>query len=257
MTERGKMNIEEFKGKLSNVKETSDGKYTANCPICDKGTKKQHLLFRQGADKIDLNCVKGCDGIAIMEALGLHIKDRYANSYTKDNKKILATYDYKDENGALVYQAVRYTPKDFRQRRPDGNGSWIYDLKNTTLYPYNLPALIANRTDKQTVFICEGEKDCDNLIKQGLIASCNPMGAGASKWRTGFNQYYQDMPVVIIADKDEVGRTHANHVAFELFPVTSSVKIIEMPDVGVFKVKDVSDWLDCGGTKDQLQELTR
>ena len=38
---------------------------------------------------------------------------------------IAATYDYRDANGALVFQVVRKMPKDFRQRRPDGHGGWI------------------------------------------------------------------------------------------------------------------------------------
>ena len=39
--------------------------------------------------------------------------------------KIVATYDYTDLDGTVLYQGVRYEPKDFRQRRPDGNGGWI------------------------------------------------------------------------------------------------------------------------------------
>lgn len=31
---------------------------------------------------------------------------------------IVATYDYVDENGELIFQVVRFDPKDFRQRRP-------------------------------------------------------------------------------------------------------------------------------------------
>ena len=41
-------------------------------------------------------------------------------------RTIVATYDYRDESSTLLYQVVRYaTPKDFVQRRPDGNGGWI------------------------------------------------------------------------------------------------------------------------------------
>jgi len=37
--------------------------------------------------------------------------------------QIVATYDYRDEAGELVFQVVRYEPKDFRQRKPkDGGG---------------------------------------------------------------------------------------------------------------------------------------
>jgi hypothetical protein len=34
--------------------------------------------------------------------------------------KIVDISDYPDENGELLFQVVRYEPKDFRQRRPDG-----------------------------------------------------------------------------------------------------------------------------------------
>jgi putative DNA primase/helicase len=37
--------------------------------------------------------------------------------------KEVAAYDYHDENGKLLYQVVRFEPKDFRQRRP--NGEWF------------------------------------------------------------------------------------------------------------------------------------
>jgi hypothetical protein len=35
---------------------------------------------------------------------------------------IVATYDYTDESGVLLFQVVRLVPKDFRQRRPNGTG---------------------------------------------------------------------------------------------------------------------------------------
>src|SRR6476469_947295 len=41
---------------------------------------------------------------------------------------IVATYDYRDENGTLLFQVLRYVPKGFSQRRPDRNGGWIYKL---------------------------------------------------------------------------------------------------------------------------------
>jgi len=37
-------------------------------------------------------------------------------------RRVVKTYDYADENGQVLYQVVRYEPKDFRQRRPDGSG---------------------------------------------------------------------------------------------------------------------------------------
>ena len=45
-----------------------------------------------------------------------------------------ATYDYTDESGALLFQVVRKPTGDgktFRQRRPDGEGGWIWNAKGT------------------------------------------------------------------------------------------------------------------------------
>jgi hypothetical protein len=38
-------------------------------------------------------------------------------------------YDYFDENHSLLFQVVRYDPKCFRERRPDGNANWIWSLE--------------------------------------------------------------------------------------------------------------------------------
>ncbi|MBA7632893.1 hypothetical protein ES703_40449 [subsurface metagenome] len=58
------------------------------------------------------------------------------------NLAIVATYDYRDESGELLYQVVRYEPKDFRQRRPDGKGGWIWNLNNTRRVLYRLQELL-------------------------------------------------------------------------------------------------------------------
>ncbi len=38
-------------------------------------------------------------------------------------RRIVATYDYQDKTGALLFQVVRFEPKSFRQRRPDASAS--------------------------------------------------------------------------------------------------------------------------------------
>src|SRR5436305_576588 len=45
--------------------------------------------------------------------------------------RIVATYSYKDTTNTLLYEVVRYEPKDFRQRRPDGKGGWIWKIDGT------------------------------------------------------------------------------------------------------------------------------
>ena len=37
-------------------------------------------------------------------------------------KRLAARYPYSDEHGTLLYEVVRFEPKSFAQRRPDGRG---------------------------------------------------------------------------------------------------------------------------------------
>lgn len=164
-------------------------------------------------------------------------------------RQIVATYPYTDESGKILFECVRYDPKDFRQRQPDGNGGWIWNLKGVRLVPYRLPHVIA----ADTVYVAEGEKDVASLEGLRVTATCNPMGAsrGKSKWRADYNQYFHGKHVVIVPDQDEVGIEHGNNVARHLATVATSVRIVNVPTG-----KDVTDWQASGATREDLLRLT-
>jgi archaellum biogenesis ATPase FlaH/5S rRNA maturation endonuclease (ribonuclease M5) len=164
-------------------------------------------------------------------------------------KRILKTYDYTDESGNLLFQTVRYEPKDFNQRKPDGKESWLYTLQGIRLVPYNLPEVIKAKS----IIIVEGEKDVETLRGIGLIASCNPMGAG--KWRADYNPYFNGKKVVIIPDNDEPGKRHAETIAKNLKGIAESIKLVKLP--GLPSKGDISDWIAQGHTKDELLELIK
>jgi putative DNA primase/helicase len=115
-------------------------------------------------------------------------------------KRIVATYDYVDREGKLVYQVVRYEPKDFRQRRPDGNGGWVWKMAGVDLVLYRLPSVDDAVEAGRTVFIAEGEKAVHAVESIGLVGTCSPGGAG--KWKLGYNWIFEDSDVVILADND-------------------------------------------------------
>lgn len=69
-----------------------------------------------------------------------------------DPPQIVATYDYCDAEGVLVYQVVRLDPKTFRQRRPDGRGGCVWNLNGVGPLLYRLPEL----QGQATVYIPEG-----------------------------------------------------------------------------------------------------
>jgi len=150
--------------------------------------------------------------------------------------EILETYDYCDRDGKLLYQVVRYDPKDFRQRRPDGKGGWIWNLRGVEKVPYNLQGL----QRAEYVIYVEGERDVDNLRKAGLTATTTAGGAG--KIPSAFHQYFsKNQHVAIIPDNDGPGRMHALKVAQALHGHVASLKRVELP--GLPDKGDVSDWL--------------
>jgi len=166
------------------------------------------------------------------------------------NKKIVATYDYRDESGELLYQVVRYEPKDFRQKRFDGQSGWIWNLQGVRRVLYRLQELLqADPAD--WVFIVEGEKDVDRLYKEGLVATTCAMGA--VKWDESYSEFLNDRKVAIIPDNDKSGKRHAKAVAESLTRVGVKARILELP--GLPEKGDVSDWMNNGGSKEKLIQL--
>ena len=150
----------------------------------------------------------------------------------------------------MLSEAVRVEPKGFFQRRPDGAGGHIYDRQGVRRVPYRLSELIAAQTESP-VFVPEGEKDVDQLVALGLTATCNPEGAG--KWRSDYNAHFEGRDVFVLPDNDDPGLRHAIQVAESLGTVASSVRIVPLPDLP--DGGDVSDWLEAGGTREELLEL--
>jgi len=170
-------------------------------------------------------------------------------------RRIVAIYDYPDEHGELIYQVVRYGPnKDFRQRRPDPSkpDGWEWTVKGSRPIPYRLSDLIRAIRCGETVYICEGEKDADNLAKEGFCTTTNAMGAG--KWPPELSEHFGGADVVILPHNDDAGRNHVGVVATSLRGIAKRVRVLELPGLAV--KGDVSDWLNAGGDGAELITLT-
>lgn len=167
---------------------------------------------------------------------------------------IETAYDYRDERGRLLYQVVRKIPKDFRQRKPDGAGGWIWSIGDVRRIIYRLPHVLQAPLT-QTIYIVEGEKDVERLYQSKLIATCNPQGAG--KWQhvdECARKALHGRHVVIIADADDAGREHANQIAKWALDVAATIRVLELYKDD--SKRDVSDWLDEGHTTDELQQIS-
>lgn len=167
------------------------------------------------------------------------------------SRTIEATHKYLDERGELLYEVVRFSPKGFSQRRPDGTGGWIYNLEGVRRVLYRLPDVAAVAERGRQIYVVEGEKDADAITALGLMATTSSGGAG--KWRPEYAESLRGAEVVVIADKDAPGRAHAQAIARSCSGTAKSVKALELPGD---QVKDASDWLSAGGTTADLERIT-
>lgn len=218
--------------------------YRALCPMHDDSSPSLSLAEGKNGGVV-IRCMAGCPTDAVLEVVGLRLRDLMPGAEVVDQ-----IYSYFDADGKLLYQAVRMFPKSFRQRSPDGNGGWVWSTKDCPKVLYRLPELLASPR-RERLLIVEGEKDVDRLVAMGFSATCNVGGAG--KWLTDYSETLRDRHVAILADNDAPGRDHAEFVAGCLSGVAASVKVVELPNLP--EKGDVSDWLDGGGTADQLRDL--
>jgi RecA-family ATPase len=171
----------------------------------------------------------------------------------------VCAYPYRDRDGTVLYENVRYEPKTFRQRRPDGNGGWISDLDGSGprkgldgLKGRRVPYLWSELLEYPdgTVFVTEGEKDADRVA--GLGRGCATT-VTSGNWTNECVQALAGRDILILEDNDEPGRKKALHAAILLHRVAKSVRIVRFP--GLAEGGDVSDWLDAGHDADELVKV--
>ena len=244
---------QEVLNRLRHVKPVGRDKWTALCPA--HSDRRPSLCIGIGrTGKVVMKCQAGCSYAAVRDALRLTDADLQPDPKTsvRTGRQVAAVYDYTDEAGSLLFQVLRYIPKAFSQRRPDGAGGWLNNLNGVRPVLYHLPDVLAAVRANVAVYIVEGEKDADTLRRSGFVATTAPGGAG--KWRTEFNALFTGAEVVIVPDNDgeqNTGRRHGEQIARALHKTARFVRVITLPDGH----KDVSAYLAAGGTADTLRAL--
>jgi hypothetical protein len=185
-------------------------------------------------------------------------------------RRLIATYAYRDATRTLRFEVCRYDPKGFNQRRPllptddvealrqagiNVEDGWVWSLKRADgsaieRVLFHLPELLA-ADPAAPIFAPEGEKDVLALERLGLVATCNPEGAG--KWRDEYSGYLRDRRVIVLPDNDAEGRQHATEVRQALTGIARKVQVVALP--GLPERGDVSNWLDAGRTVAELRAL--
>lgn len=157
--------------------------------------------------------------------------------------QVQTTYQYYREDRSLAYEVVRFVPKNFRPRMPDGT----YGLTCGRIL-YRLPDIIASKADN-FVWVCEGEKDADTLGSYGLVSTT----AGAAKaWAaTDTSPLHGAWGIVVLPDCDDAGAYFADAVARDLVGHTRTIQIL---DLGGANGYDATDFINEHGI-DELMAL--
>jgi hypothetical protein len=226
--------------------ETRKGKYTTKCPRCGGG----YLNVEMKRDGVVWYC-NGCQ-----EGDGERYNDEQQTT-SGQLGPIKAVYDYTDENGDLLFQALRFeplnAPKEFRQRTNPDQKPW--SIKGVRIVPFRLPELLEDLAHERVIFVVEGEKDVNTLREMGIPATCNPMGAG--KWWADFNPLFKDAHVVICGDNDAPGRDHVRKVAQNFYGFAADLRVLDLKEhwPEIEESDDISDWFEARHTVDELWRI--
>lgn len=255
MTAYASPQVANFLARLEGVKRSGTNWY-ARCP-CRNDDSNPSLSIGQGNDgRVLATCHRGtpCSLDEICSAMGVAKQDLFpkkdeepvkvkvsAEKLAK-NLSLVATYDYRDALGELLFQKQRFVDengkKTFRQRKPDGNGGWSYQLGEVPRVLYRLPEIANAVAHGKPIWVVEGEKDVDTLVDAGYEATTMPNGAGT--WLDIHTDALAGAKVIICSDNDEVGRKHALDVAEILKQAECRVSIVIPPN----GYKDVTDLYD-------------
>lgn len=237
------------------------------CPAHDD--RQASLTVTKGRKCVLYRCHAGCNLESILETAGLEKKDTFYESgsnnkdswrfyiESREKRKIEAVYNYVSCNGSYAYSKIRLEGKKI-----------LYGMLKSDRFTYGLPRGTPRKSfkaiygsvsainkaidDGKTIFIPEGEKDVDSLVKRGYTAFTY---GGANDWQANFADIVKGANVVILADNDTPGKAVANTILQDIQSVVKSVKIcVPMPDI---PKADISDYFQAGHSKEEFERMIK
>lgn len=248
------------------VKKYGNGKAQALCPA--HPDKEASLTITQGNDgKTLLKCHAGCSSESVVLAAGLKMADLFSENRlseerrrmyieSREKRKIEAVYNYVSTNGEYAYTKIRLEGKKMLFGMLNDE-RFEYGLKGRSKKEFNaifgsIPRIKEAIERNEPIFIPEGEKDVNTLIKKGYAAfSCG----GANDWNKNVSELCNGAEVIILADNDDPGKKLAATIEKDLKGISKSVKIIvPMPDT---PKADITDYFEAGHTVEEFENLIR
>lgn len=186
----------------------------------------------------------------------------------KHKNKFVCTYDFCNELGTVVFQKTRYAyldpeaagrPKTFRYWKPTENGrGWEWGKPaGADGLVYRLPELLAAvRGGAPVIYVVEGEKDADNAVARGQVATTNHQAGGPGnkvtdeqgRWFQGYSGR-----VRIVADNDVTG--YATAARWRTVLLAAGLTERQLQVVRARFGKDLSDHLAAGRSPAGLRRV--
>lgn len=244
--------------------------------LCHGGDSPDTVSVRRVDGKVDIHCHKCGGDDDFLTAIGWTAADLYdeplergqgpstalprprpkpsppktARVRTKAKRPLrgeTASYPYCDENGALLFEVVRIEipgqKKTFQQISADG----YFGTSGIRRVLYRLPDVVQAAQAGGIAAVVEGEKDVETLAAMGITATTMPGGSGMG-WSDDYTQHLKGAgEVIVIADNDETGLTHAETVAASLDRYGIDYRVLVSD-----RAKDITDHVAAGGTLEDL-----
>ena len=247
------------------VMKRGTGKAQCICPA--HVDREASLTLTDGNDRALIMCHAGCSAEKVVDAAGLKMSDLFygdglakerwrAYIENREKRKIEAVYNYASINGDYAYTKVRLEGKKMLFGILS-NERFAYGLNGKNKKTFNavygsISSIKRAIERKEPVFIPEGEKDVNTLVKKGYTAfSCG----GANDWNKNVSELCKDADVIVLADNDDPGKKLASTVVRDLKGTAKSIKIIiPMPEV---PKADITDYFEAGHTVEEFENLIR
>ena len=241
-------------------------KQMARCP-CHADSTASLSVARKGDDVV-LHCFAGCDWRDLRHALGLTFTPA-PNTPQREkpspvpHRRIIREHVYRNYAGDPIAIKRRWAPdKYFDWVHLGQDGEWRPKLAPNTsqadLPLYRVVEAAGMARAGASVFLVEGEKDCDTLHALGLAAVSNPEGASGAASAYDVTRFVgvfpPNTPLIVLPDNDAPGRTHAAKLADALAP-TFPIFLLILPNLG--EKQDVSDWVEQERARGREDSLIR
>jgi len=259
---RAALDIEQFYARRvrSPLKPIGKARWKAGCPLHPDDNPSLSIQRQSGLFKC-FGCsasgsvfdfemrLRGVDFLTALQSLA--VEAGLASADETQGSRLVRTHRWRDANGSLVWERLRYEPKDFRVRRPDGNGGWIWNIDGVLPMWYNADLIAVASEGDRIIWVFEGEHDADEGTGVGVLGTTT---GSVTSWKPELAAQLAGWCIRIVPHQDDEGQGYGQAVASRLHGVAASVRIVRLPGM-THKGADFADWVAAGGTKEALFAL--